>query len=349
MELIHVLYFSTLTLFFGTARHTGRAAEEGGFHMVKKQEIGAWIPDKETLVFIGSEKLKSIKATLTSRAKQLNESLEKAQSLVDALDGKTIEDIKAIAAGYEHPEFPGAGREPGPDDIASIRRKAGATTFNFCGWCNHHDGGWYYYKGYSKTSCCFEPEKFIPEELNENRAFNRYFNTPCVIANGTQELLESCLAKVKADLEEFAREKAIIDKNMEIVDDAITQAERKPCFAGWRQSAWFQGEDDEVVCFVSKSTPDAIKTGIFVTGPIVDSYFGESVTVCTDKQVRTDKDALRGYGLDFGLKRPEVMQRWEYEYLKTHPEFRRMWIKENVGLDKWDPDEMNAAFECTTL
>lgn len=310
---------------------------------IEERTIGAWIPDKETLVAMGSENLKIIKAELADRTKELTWRLEKTKSLVEALDGKTVEDIKAIAAGYEHPEFPGAGREPGPDDAKSILRKAGATTFNFCGWCNHHDGGWAFYEGYSGTDCCYKPKE---DDDDDDGTFKYRFNTPCMIANGTQELLDSCLARVKGYSEELTQKKAIIDKNTEIVDDAIAQTERKPCFVGWRPSEWVQ-RGDEVVCFISKSTtPDAIDTGIFVAGQVIDSY----VTVYTEK-VCTRGKAFNGHGLRLGKERPEIMRKWEYEYLKTHPEYRKMWL-ENAGFndwDHWDPDEMAAAFENVTL
>ena len=274
------------------------------------------------------------------------------QDQVDMLDGKTVKDIKAMAAEYEHPEFPKIGisnapggwsQEPEPLDVDSINRKPGMTTFNFCGWCKHCGGGLCRY-GYHITTTC----SLIPEVLINGRGTYGYdefrFNTLCAIANGTQEFLETCVEYLKTKLAGLVAKKAEISEYVRFIAKAMKQAEEKPYLAGHRPADWFE-LGDEVVCFISKDFENALKKGIFVTGKVIDGYrHGDGcVSVCADEQVHTG-GYCDGCGLGYGLSRPEVMHKWEYEYLKTHPDYLKVWIRESADLTKFNSGEMIEAF-----
>ena len=217
------------------------------------------------------------------------------------------------------------------------------TTFNFCGWCKHCGGGLGRY-GYHITTTC----PLIPEELNNGRGTYGYdefrFNTPCAIANGTQEFLETCVEYLKAKLAGLVAKKAEISEYVRFIAKAIKQAEEKPYLAGHRPADWFK-LGDEVVCFISKDFENAPKKGIFVTGKVIDGYrHGDGcVSVCADEQVHTG-DYCDGCGLGYGLSRPEVMHKWEYEYLKAHPDYLKVWIRASASLTKFNSGEMIKAF-----
>ena len=296
---------------------------------------GVYVPTEAAFIFLGSKNLEYLKRYWECEEKKMADSIEIVQARVDMLDGKTVEDIKAMAAEYEHPEFPKIGisdapgswaQEPEPLDEESINRKPGMTTFNFCGWCKHCEGSLCNY-GYHITATC----SLIPEELNNGRGTYGYdefrFNTPCAIANGTQEFLETCVEYLKTKLVGLVAEKAEIGEYIRFIAEAMKRAEEKPYFADHRPADWFE-LGDEVVCFISKDFENALQTGIFVTGKVIHGYRrGDGwVSVCADEQVHTG-DYCDGCGLGCGLNRPEVMHKWEYEYLKTHPDYLKVWIR----------------------
>ena len=313
---------------------------------------GVYAPTEASLIFLGSKNLEYLKQYWRRKEREMVGRIKIVQAQVDMLDGKTVEDIKAMAAEYEHPEFPKIGisnapgnwaQEPEPLDADSINRKPGMTTFNFCGWCKHCEGGLGHYDYRITTTC-----PLIPEELNNGRGTYGYdefrFNTPCVIANGTQEFLETCVGYLKAKLTELVAKKAEISEYVRFIAKAMKQAEEKPCLADHRPVDWFE-LGDEVVCFISKDFENALKKGIFVTGKVIDGYRygGGCVPVCADEQVHTG-DYCDGCGINCGLSRPEVMHKWEYEYLKAHPDYLKVWIRASVNLAEFNSGEMIKAF-----
>ncbi len=334
---------------------------------------GIYVPTEADLVFLGSKNLEYLKQYWRREEREIVGHVKTVQAQIDMLDGKTVDDIKAMAAEYEHPEFPKIGipntpgnwaKKPEPLDADSINRKPGTTTFNFCGWCKHCEGGIGHYGYYITATCPLIPEelnngslktklaglvaKIIPEELNNGRETYGHdkfrFNTPCVIANGTQEFLETCVEYLKTKLAGLVAKKAEISEYVRFIAKAMKQAEEKPYLAGHRPSDWFE-LGDEVVCFIPKDFETALKKGIFVTGKVIYGYrHGDGcVSVCADEQVHTD-DYCDGCGLGYGLSRPEVMHKWEYEYLKTHPDYLKVWVRASADLTKFNSREMTKAF-----
>ena len=311
---------------------------------------GIYVPTEADLVFLGSKNLEYLKQYWRRGERDIIGRIKTVQAQIDMLDGKTVDDIKAMAAEYEHPEFPKIGvpddswsKDPEPLDVDSINRKSGATTFNFCGWCKHCGGGLPRH-GYRITTTC----SLIPEELSNGRGTYGYdefrFNTPCAIANGTQELLETCVEHLKSKLAWLVEKKAEISESARFIADTMKKAEEKPYLAGHRPADWFE-LGDEVVCFVSNDFENALKKGVFVTSKVIDGYrHGNGrVSVCADEKVHSG-DYCDGCGLSCGLSRPEILHKWEYEYLKSHPDYLKVWIRASADSSRFDSSEMSKAF-----
>ena len=305
---------------------------------------GIYVPTEADFVFLGSKNLEYLKQYWRREEREIVGRIKTVQAQIDILDGKTVDDIKAMAAEYEHPEFPKIGvpndswsKDPEPLDADSINRKSGATTFNFCGWCKYCGGGLCRHSYHITTTC-----PLIPEELNNGRGTYGYdefrFNTPCAIANGTQELLETCVEYLKSKLAGLVEKKAEISESVRFIADTMKKA------AGHRPPDWFE-LGDEVVCFISDDFENALKKGVFVTGKVIDGYrHGDGcVSVCADEKIH-DGDSCDGCGLGYGLSRPEVLHKWEYEYLKSHPDYLKVWIRASADLSKFNSREMAQAF-----
>lgn len=272
--------------------------------------------------------------------------IKNTQADLDVLDGKSIEDIKSVAEKYEHPDFPEIGiieefnwcKELAPLDEASKNRENGATTFNYCGWCKYCEPGIRYHNCYITTTC-----SLIPKGPKNDGSFR--YNTPCAIANGTEELLEECVEYLKFWLTFFNTKKAKIDEYIKLITDAMKQAEEKPVFADFRSLDYFK-IGDEVVYYIANGRQDVIKKGVFVTGKIVDGldHGHGRIYVCTDEQIRARSNKDDGRVVNLDLWRPEVVHKWEYEYLKTHPDFLEVWVKEGADELNVDSHELTEAF-----
>lgn len=313
---------------------------------------GIYVPTKADFVFLGSKNLEYLKQYWRHEEREMVGYIKTVQAQLDTLEGKTIDDVKAMASKYEHPDLPKNGTSnttdnwakwPGSLDADSISRKPDATTFNYCGWCKHHENGLLRSNCYIITTC-----SLIPKEFNNGSGaygYDKfYFNTPCAITNGTQELLETCIEHLKAKLAGFNARKAEISAYVRFIANAMKQSEEKPYFSSHRPMDWFK-LGDEVVCFIHDDPENTSKKGFFATGKVVDGFRhgGGCVSVCIEGQTHTD-DCCDGCKFDYGSGRPEVMHKWEYEYLKTHPDYLKVWIRASAYMTDFDSGEMTRAF-----
>lgn len=313
---------------------------------------GIYVPTEEKLIFLGKRNLEYLKQYWRRKERELAGHIKALQSDIDMLDGKTVEDIEAMAAQYEHPEFPRIGvpkdawdNDPEPLDGDSINREPGATTFNFCGWCKHCGGGSCRH-GYHITTYC----PLIPRQLGNGETWGSNekfrFNTPCAIANGTQELLDTCVEHLKAKQATVISEKSRVGAFIRYITRVMQNAEDKPYLASHRPHDWFN-IGDKVMCLIGgfdSAIPEKVNT--FVSGKVINGYRHHDgcVSVCADEQVHSG-DYCDGCGLGYGMSRPEVLLEWEYEYLKTHPDYLKVWIRcSKADLSEFNSEAMSKAF-----
>lgn len=302
-------------------------------NLIPKSWRGVDVQSKEDLVFLGSNNLKRLKSDWRHSKELLSMQIREVNERIEVLDGKTAEDFKTMAANYEHPKFPRIGIPEGskgwtrgfePLDADSINRKPGATTFNFCGWCKYCWGERSRYGYFVKTSCSLIPEKLADKE-------NHWFNEPCALTRCPQEFLEACVQRMKSfELNKLEENKERTESYIEVLDELIELSEEKPCLARHRLKNWFE-IGDEVVCFIPSDFDTAIRRKVFVAGKVIGGYRSEDgrVLVCADEKVHTG-EYLEGYGIGCGSSRPEVMKKWEYEYLRAHPDYAKIWLKQSA-------------------
>lgn len=295
---------------------------------------GIYVPTEEDLIFIGSKNIEYLKQYWRSEERSLSKQVKAAQADIDLLAGKTPDDIKALAAKYENPDFPSIGLledswggDPEPLDAASINRESGATTFNVCGWCEHCGGGTCRY-GYHITTYC----PLIPRQLGNGEIWGSHekfrFNTPCALANGTQELLDTCVEYLRARKAQLVARKQQAASYASYLAEVMSKAEEKPYFASHRPCEHFNLGDP--VMFFTSSSERTIpgKANTFISGKVINGYRHHDgcVSACADEPYHTG-EYCDGCGAGFGMSRPEILHTWEYEYLKSHPDYLKVWVR----------------------
>ncbi len=295
---------------------------------------GLYISSEADLVFIGSKNLEYLKQYWRSEERNLAKQVKGAQADIDLLAGKTLNDIKAMAAEYENPSFTRIGLrkdnwedDPEPLDAASINRKSGATTFNVCGWCKHCGGGTCRYGYHITTYCPLIPRQFgNGETYGGNEKFR--FNTPCALANGTQELLDTCVEYLKARRASLIAKKRQAATYAGYLAELMKKAEEKPYFAPHRPHDWANVGDRVMLLASNIDQVVPEKANTFVAGTVIYGYrhHDGGVSACSDTPWHTG-DYCDGCGASFGIARPEILLEWEFAYLKEHPDYLKVWLR----------------------
>jgi hypothetical protein len=134
------------------------------------------------------------------------------------------------------------------------------------------------------------------------------------------------LAKLHVKYCEDERDKAKEERHQAIsrvnyLLEAAETAEKKPAPARDRPHSWFE-PDDKVMCFVSFDGI-ACDPG-FISGKVVDDHWSRDgrVHVIADEKVHDDG----GRDLYYSVSRPEILQEWEFDYLRSHADSLDTWL-----------------------
>lgn len=289
---------------------------------------GIYAPTEEDLIFIGSKNIKQLRNDWRGEKRSIYQELRYIQSRIDLLAGKAPDDIKKMAAEYENPEFPNIGvpdnpraRDPEPLDEDSINRKFGATTFNVCGWCKYCGGGLQHHGCIITVFNC----PLIPKEVQGENKFR--FDTPCVLTNATQEVLDICVAHKRERKAEMLLRRQQIAACICHLTEAMKKAEEKPYFTSLRPYKHFS-VGDPVMFYTSNFdciTPS--KTYTFISGRVVGTEWQDNIIeVCADEPVH-DGEWYDGCSITFGRTSHAILHTWEYDYLKSHPDYLKVWLR----------------------
>lgn len=319
--------------------------------MKKKQsspEVAALIPQYwdltastiEQIIFLGqitiSEMIRSWRDTVNSLASEIKNVNKK----LTFLQGKGAADIRKIAKRYENPEFPQIGvykdrwvNDPEPLDTASINRKYGATTFNFCGWCKHADGGSCRYNYHITTYCGIKNAAGLRDD-------ERRFNTPCFFKEAPEKVFDEIRTGLACERERLIEKKRETDKKIKFLRALKKRAEKKPAMPNHRPDDWFN-VDDPVVCYVGQWKERIVRDN-FAPARVIDGYRHHDGCVSVRYKERVHSgEYLEGHGGGYDMSRPEVMHSWEFEYLLGHPDFASLWSKKGSSkrLEGFDAEQ----------
>lgn len=133
--------------------------------------------------------------------------------------------------------------------------------------------------------------------------------------------------------------------SLKVILEAIKQAESKPLLAILRSDQWFN-IGDEVMCFIQDNgNKTLLKKNTFVTGKVIAGrkYHEDYVSVFTNEKIHTGNNQDR-HRLNFTIRDPRVMKIGEYNYLKNHPDYLRIWVTNYPSLIQFNPKLILQAF-----
>lgn len=297
------------------------------------------------ILFLGKVNIRSMIRSWRYDADSLASQMKDVGEKLTFLQGKNAEQIKKEAARFEKPEFPNIGIGEGssanylePFDAASVSRKRGATTLNFCGWCKYAGGGSCRYNYYITTTCSLKTSAGLHDD-------QRHFNTPCFLPEAPIAELDQLRSGLEQQLNLLKKTKTATDEKIVILLELEKLAEKKPAFPNHRPHDWFN-EGDPLVCYIGewekRLLPDKFATAKGILGY---RHHDGCISVCFDSKVHTG-EYLNGHGSGYGMSRPEVMHAWECEYMLKHPDFCNVWLKLGTGghLEGFNANAMLGAF-----
>lgn len=128
-------------------------------------------------------------------------------------------------------------------------------------------------------------------------------------------------------LEKEEARKRRFDDFANYVKQIRQQSEIKPCFPSHRPLDWFNF-NNTVKCYVNSENALPEYRNRFIEGRVIRGYrYHEGfVTVMVDHKVQNDMNYHDGRALGYGGTRPEVILLWEYEYLRSHPDYLIVWL-----------------------
>ena len=169
----------------------------------------------------------------------------------------------------------------------------------------------------------------------------------------TKETMISCVTSSpqsemdisENELNQLEQEQDKSFNSVQMILAAMKQAEPKPLLATIRSDRWFNN-GDEVVCFIQDDGDEALlKKNVFVTGKVAADWKQHEgyVSILANEKVHTG-DNQDGHGLSFTTRDPRIMKVREYNYLKNHPDYLKMWITSYPDLLQFNPEPMLQAF-----
>lgn len=121
-------------------------------------------------------------------------------------------------------------------------------------------------------------------------------------------------------------------QNKTVLSHLTKKAEEKPLLTMFRTTDWFHL--DELVVFYTRSIEDVTifnDTPDFVNGKVTDIIGHHGIIEVYANQPFHSGSLYHGSGATFSETRLELMLRWEYDYLKEHPEYMQLWLKYSPG------------------
>jgi hypothetical protein len=193
-----------------------------------------------------------------------------------------------------------------------------ATTFHMCGWCKHNGSGSFRYNYMIHGSCSILNNAGIGND--------RVTNTLCYFTGDSKKdnkVVIGLKKSLKQTIENIKKSRDYISR----LNVILKTAKNRPVLSNHRKFDHFN-LNDKVVCYIGNWTKDngPIVDDKFVEGVVINGYryHDGCVSVCYDKKIH-DGDYLEGRGGSYGLSRPEVMLKSEFEHFLNNMDYVRIW------------------------
>lgn len=283
---------------------------------------GPQVSSVEDILFLGSAYIRDTIKQWRRSADSCATMVIELQKRLDFLADKDAPAMIKLGKDYESPDFPRIGADSDgmgkgilqPFDAASIKRKRGATTFNFCGWCEHGSSG--IGNGYSyllKPTCAFEAS-----ERTE-----RHFNSPCIFKAMPSEQFDIMRAALARARDKWVRQKKAADRKIRTLVSLAKVAYDKPLVPERRDFVKMSFKvGDRVVVYVGQEQHRTSEKEFMLAEVVKDD---DRLTVVFDDLVFDGGSVIGGYGGIYLPNCPWFMSFSEFHYLLDHPDFVRVW------------------------
>lgn len=292
----------------------------------------------DDIVFLGKENIAEMIAYWSNALDSAKNVFKRNKQLIALLKNKTAKKITKLAEKFENPSFPQIGSRPDswvgeqePLDVASITRERGDTTFNVCGWCKYVSSGTCRYNYTISGTCEFEFAAGFPNK-------ERKFNSPCFLKSSPDSTFKRITEGIEKQNASKLKRQQDIENNIKELKTLMKKSGSKPALSSHRKYDWFNVKED-VVCHVVNLENKIIKNA-FVHAKVVPGYRHHDGCVSTAAEMKIHNgENLNGHGLSYGTSRPEVMLKWEFDYLRKNPDFAKMWANSAIenGIKGFSP------------
>lgn len=292
----------------------------------------------EQVAMLGKGNIEELIKIARSKERGLTQSIAQLMEQKELFHGKSGDDFKKLAKNYESPtdmqisvRSDSWAGDPEPTDQKSIERKAGTTTFNICGWCEHAGGGTCRYQYHITTSC----------GLLQNSGETR-FDTPCILHDMTRQSFRAEAIRKQAEVEILKEERESVRTVIRHLQTLKASTQEKPYLMSLRPYDFFN-VGDEVAVNISRFEDKKV-AGEWVKGFVVFGYRHQDgcVSYQAEFPIHGNMSNHEGRGGGAGMGRPEVIDTKTLAYLhdasQSDPAFLTLWmdnIDSNLkGLDK---------------
>lgn len=298
--------------------------------LIPNHWYGVFAPNEETLKFLGKENLRYMEHYWRVSARNRKEESVNYKHRLKMLRELGLDGIHMIAATcgvLDLSERESVAGRPGlsqPVDRASERRRRGGTNFKYCGWCEYFTGdraerGNCVLKG----RCCL-----IPPHFNNGSGWSEaepfYFDHECRFEWESQDFFEACCDYLRARVSSawWHHEEAI--DFAEYLALLASTVESKPIFPKSRKNDHFRVGDAVTVCLPYGRNCSPELEGVFVAAYVAQEDEEKGEIVITTAVAIDDFGTSR---LSYRVRKPTILRREEYDYLRQHPEYRKIWLR----------------------
>ncbi|MEM0230747.1 MAG: hypothetical protein QXW00_00845 [Candidatus Woesearchaeota archaeon] len=280
----------------------------------------------EELAFLGRNNLEEI---IKANSEDIESIVEKCRALKGyeaLLSGNNLE---IEASKFENPQIAKEDFEidssglpvPGTEELKERRDKS--TTLNTCGWCQYNSYNTMIYNCRTDGKCSILSEGEISER--RMRAYDE-----CLLRRMSKSKIEVIKENIQKSMVELGLEYIAVSVNNDFLKSLAKNSEEKPYLPRLRPNDYYK-VGDRIVIFASKKEKhwghELIREG-FLEGSVIEGQRHHEGIVSFIADEPFHRGAyLSGRGGCAGIFYAEVMLKDDFEYLKGHPEFTRLWLK----------------------
>lgn len=289
-------------------------------------EINSW----EDIEFLGKNNVIILLQYKENKIYSIEHEIKKLEEFILLLEGKSRLSLSKEAKRYQDPKIPRKSliikdnswsKELEPSRAIDINRKSGSTTFNNCGWCKYAGGGSCRYSYYISTICSFF--SYANKKVEETGVST----VGCLLRKLSKEDIAELVKAYQKKIKGLERKKELETRLLNRLSSLAKRLEEKPYLSDLRPHDHFN-VDDEIVFFIDTKEEKMIRQG-FIKAKVIYGYRHHDgcVSSIAQKVMHLNNDYHGGKGLSAGASRGDVMLLSEFKYLKSNPDFAKVWVK----------------------